>query len=233
MRTISHLVSLLVAALCPFVAALALGAAPAHAHPHVWIDLRSKVVFDDQGRVTALRVDWLFDEFYSAYAVAAMKRVDGVPDPADLMALARINLDNLREYAFFTDVRADGRRIVPKRATDPASDFDGKRLRLAFTVPLPEPLDPRKQSVTFAVYDPTYYIEIAYLPGDPVGLLNAKDTGCAALIEQPDPSPEARNLAGAYGRDESIDAMLGEVLTGRPGTTIGELFAEKAVIRCR
>ncbi|MBO6784440.1 MAG: DUF1007 family protein, partial [Alphaproteobacteria bacterium] len=42
-------------------------AQPAHAHPHVWIDLRSQLVFDGDGRMQGLEIDWTFDELYSAF----------------------------------------------------------------------------------------------------------------------------------------------------------------------
>ena len=39
------------------------------AHPHAWIDLRSKILFDDDGRMTGLELEWLFGDFYSAYVL--------------------------------------------------------------------------------------------------------------------------------------------------------------------
>ena len=41
-------------------------ALPVAAHPHSWIDMVSRLQIDDQQRLTALRLSWLFDEFYSA-----------------------------------------------------------------------------------------------------------------------------------------------------------------------
>lgn len=41
-----------------------LAAGPASAHPHVFIDAKADVVFDDQGRITAIRNVWRFDDAY-------------------------------------------------------------------------------------------------------------------------------------------------------------------------
>ncbi len=38
---------------------------PALAHPHIFIDTTVEVVFDDQGRASALRIGWTYDEFIS------------------------------------------------------------------------------------------------------------------------------------------------------------------------
>lgn len=58
---------------------LALGmaciATPAFAHPHVWIEMRSDVVIDDQGLITAFNIQWTFDDGYTQMAL------DGPIDP--------------------------------------------------------------------------------------------------------------------------------------------------------
>lgn len=38
---------------------------PALAHPHVFIDTGVEVIFDDEGRLTHVRVTWAYDDFYS------------------------------------------------------------------------------------------------------------------------------------------------------------------------
>lgn len=43
-------------------------AAPAAAHPHVWITVESTVLYE-QGSIAAIRHRWTFDEFYTAMAI--------------------------------------------------------------------------------------------------------------------------------------------------------------------
>ena len=38
----------------------------AWAHPHVWVEYDATFLFDDAGRVTAIRERWRFDEMFSA-----------------------------------------------------------------------------------------------------------------------------------------------------------------------
>jgi len=48
--------------------------AAARAHPHGWIDIRTELLTDDEGRVTGLRQAWLFDELYSAFMLDDLER---------------------------------------------------------------------------------------------------------------------------------------------------------------
>lgn len=216
-----------------FAAVVVVCGGPAAAHPHVSIDLRSAVVFDAEGRVSALRIEWLFDEFYSAFAMETIPRDKGPRQDAALAELTRVNLANLAEYGYFVDLRRDGMRVATSAPKAGRSSWDGQRLKLAFTLPLDKPTDPRQARIEFSVYDPTYYIEILYLKGDPVGLVNAAGTGCAARIVSPDINAEARSLAGTLGRDETATAGLGQLFSADPQASFGALFAEKAVIECR
>src|SRR5690606_3645342 len=84
------------------IAALALAASAtflpqnAAAHPHVWIDAHSQVMFDDARRMAALRVVWRFDEFYSLFAIEGLDQDgNGTLTPAELQPLAELNVTSL------------------------------------------------------------------------------------------------------------------------------------------
>ncbi|MBM3523971.1 MAG: DUF1007 family protein, partial [Alphaproteobacteria bacterium] len=47
-------------ALWLFCAFASLAPVAAWAHPHSWIDIEVEVLFDGEGRVRALRQDWIF-----------------------------------------------------------------------------------------------------------------------------------------------------------------------------
>ena len=49
------------------------GRGSVQAHPHAWIDPRSKVLLDVAGRVRALELGWIFDDDYT---VAIADEVD-------------------------------------------------------------------------------------------------------------------------------------------------------------
>ncbi|WP_420563027.1 DUF1007 family protein [Thalassobaculum sp.] len=199
---------------------LALGAREAAAHPHVWIDLRTNVVMDDQGRVSAIAQEWLFDPIYSAYVLGGM---DPQSDKArkaldDLLAES---MANLREYDYFMRVRADGERLSLDDARDASAEMRGDRMLYRFTVPVADPKDPRGHDLDVAVFDPTYYIEMLHLEGDVIAFQGGKTAGCGARIIEPAPDMDAIALAQSLDRDAAAD------------DTLGAQFAETVIITCQ
>ena len=50
----------------------------ASAHPHVWVAVKSEVLFGADGKITGIRHAWTFDEMYSAFATQGFG-TDGKP----------------------------------------------------------------------------------------------------------------------------------------------------------
>jgi ABC-type uncharacterized transport system substrate-binding protein len=134
--------------------------------------------------------------------------------------VANTYLTNLAGYHYFTDVRLDGERLALGEPAAAESGLRDRRLWLRFEVPFIEPVDPDSDRLTFAVYDPTYYIEIVYLEGETVGFSGPDTEACVGRIIPPNPSFEAIALASALDVTES------------GGDGLGELFAETVVVEC-
>src|SRR5262245_42428890 len=85
------------------------GATSVAAHPHVWTTVRSEIVFGPDHRVTGIRHTWTFDEFYTAMAVEGLDtNNDGTYSKAELAPLAKINVESLKEFDYFTFVHLEG-----------------------------------------------------------------------------------------------------------------------------
>src|SRR5690349_3069691 len=64
----------------------------ATAHPHVFVTTREVVVFDPDGRVTAIKNAWAFDDFYTAFLEQGLdKGPDGRYSRETLAELAKTN----------------------------------------------------------------------------------------------------------------------------------------------
>lgn len=194
-------------------------AVPALAHPHAWIDLRSTIVLDAQGHVVAIEQEWLFDEIYTLFALDGYKG-QGAALQARMEQQAQASLASLHDYDYFTEIRIDGAKQAPAEVTDYASELRRNRWWLRFTLPLPNPVDPTAHKVTFAVFDPSYYIEILHREGDVVSFRGVEETACHGMIWPPNPSTEALILAASM--DVNAQAEDG----------LGALFAETVEIRC-
>src|SRR4029453_17016492 len=80
----------------PFTLAFALLVAsmPAgFAHPHVWVTMKSEVVYAPDGSVTGVRHAWSFDEMFSTFATQGLEtKQKGVFTREDLKPLAEVNV---------------------------------------------------------------------------------------------------------------------------------------------
>lgn len=200
-----------------------LAAAPAGAHPHAWIDLKTTVLFDDQGRVTGLRQRWVFDEVYSLFAIEGFDSDgDGQPDDEKLWKLAVVNLESLAEYDYFTKLKVDGTQPAYERVTDYETFMNGDLLVLIFTVTLAEPVDPRWNAVTYAIYDPTYYVEVTHAAkrDEPIKFEGAASENCSFALRYPDQNDEMSFFAASLDQNESA------------GDGLGAYFAEEVSILC-
>ena len=188
-------------------AALPAGAA---AHPHVWIDARSQVIFDDEQRISALRVSWRFDDFYSLAAIEGLdKDGDGQLAPAELQPLAEQYVTALQEYRYFTEILADGAALPYGTVSDYGSRYEDGILTLEFTIPLEAPVDPRRRQVAFKSYDPTFYIAIEPALQDPVGFAGMPPPSCRAAVEEGNGPSETFSLSEAGSLDWNANEGLG------------------------
>jgi ABC-type uncharacterized transport system substrate-binding protein len=192
---------------------------PAAGHPHAWIDLRSRVVLDERGQISALELYWLFDEWYTIYI--ANEFVEGNAGSAEFLTeLGRQNLANLAEYDYFTELSLNDQPVPLGTVTSFDTGLQNERLWMRFEVPLAWPVDPTAGQVAFRIYDPSYYIEILHMEGEPITFSGNESETCLGRIVPPNPSFEAVTLAAALDRTESA------------GDGLGRMFAETVVIDC-
>ncbi|WP_240035766.1 DUF1007 family protein [Hwanghaeella grinnelliae] len=190
-----------------------------YAHPHAWIDLRSGVILNAEGKVEALTLEWRFDEFYSAFVLEDIARAGEVTDEA-LETLVQENMVSLRDYNYFVEAQYDGKPVALGDARDGTMVEKDKRLVMRFVVTLAEPVDPKTHEFEYAVYDPSYYVEILHVENDLVTVAGPGAGECLATINAPAPDAEAAGLAASLGKNEQ----------GPSG--IGRLFAEVVAVTC-
>ena len=194
---------------------------PAAAHPHAWIDVKVKVLFDDKGRIFALEETWIFDPLYTAFSLEGVKRDKaGSPDPRAIDALMQENMKNIKEYDYLTEVESNGASARFSGVRDIKSGYADKRLRLTFTLLLETPVAATEAPVQYAVFDPTYYIEMLHVEGGGAIELSGAGADCRFRLVPPQPTAEAVGLAAALDRTQTA------------GNGLGKLFAERVSIRC-
>jgi len=182
-----------------------------------------QVLFDAQGRVSGLRETWLFDEYYTAFAMEEFAE-KGKPGPtqADIDGFVRRAIENLKEYSYFTDVKSEDTPIALGTVTEMSGGLaEASRLWMTFLVPLKTPFDASKKPLTYGVYDPSYYIEMLHVEGENGVRFKDAPDGCQFRKIQPNPTFEAYALAAAADMADT------------PSETLGALFAERVTIQCK
>ncbi|MFN4168196.1 MAG: DUF1007 family protein [Pannonibacter phragmitetus] len=75
----------------------------ASAHPHVFVEARTKLVVNDDGMATAVDQIFRFDDAYTAFAIQGFDtNRDGIFSREELAELAKVNVESMEEFGFFT-----------------------------------------------------------------------------------------------------------------------------------
>lgn len=161
-----------------------LSSGAALAHPHVFVDAKAEIVFDGDGRMSAVRAIWQFDEAFTAFAVQGLDADgDGALSDDELAPLAKVNVESLKEFGYFTILTIDGTETILDDPKEYFLQFHGGRLTLFYTLPVADPQAP-KGDTRLEVYDPEYFVAFNFVPEQPI-LLDGAPPGCAAVYHPP------------------------------------------------
>ena len=101
-----------------------LPAGQAFAHPHIWVTTRSEVMIEN-GAIVAIRQHWTFDQYYSDTAIDGLDtNKDGVYSRQELADLAKVNVEALKDFGYFTYPRLAGKDLAVGTPTDYWLDHD-------------------------------------------------------------------------------------------------------------
>jgi ABC-type uncharacterized transport system substrate-binding protein len=178
------------------LAGLLLAAGDATAHPHVWVTMKSELVYAADGTVTGVRHAWTFDDMFSTFATQGIEsKKKGEFTREELKPLAEVNVSSLKEFDFFTYAKADGKKAEFNEPTDYYLEFASSMLTLNFVLPLKKPV--KAKSLQLEVYDPAYYVDFTFADKDPVALKGAP-AGCKLTTARPNDSGQNKQLGEAF-----------------------------------
>lgn len=192
--------------LAPWLALLAAawGALPASAHPHVFVSVETTVLYDG-GKISGLGHRWTFDEMYTSMAIQGLDvNNDGAYDKAELAELAKVNMEGLKEFGYFTVAKLGEGALKFGGPKDYWLEFKDGVLALYFTLPLADAVLADAEGFSFSVFDETYFIAFDMAEKDPVKLAAGAPAGCAANVGEPQGDDGAAKQLG-----ESFAAELG------------------------
>ena len=216
------MINRLLPALAAF-AGLAMVSSIASAHPHVWVTMKSELIYAADGSVTGVRHAWTFDDMFSVFATQGIEgKKKGEFTREELAPLAAVNVDSLKEYDFFTFAKANGK---PVAFSEPLAgyylEYDAKEtvLTLYFTLPLKTPV--KATELSLEVFDREFFVDFSFAEKSPVALVGAP-AHCKLAVINPDQM------------DASLAARLSQLGPDQrdPTLTIGSEFANKIGVKC-
>ena len=163
-----------------------LAASAAFAHPHVWVTVRSQIVFSPDGKVAAVVHDWVFDEMYSSFATQGLAKPGELVKRETFAPLAKENAGGLADIGYFTTLKIGGKAVDFGNVTDYWMEERPDHLVTFHVVlPLKTPTPPGRY-FSLLVADPEYFIDFEFDDNDAIKLDSAP-SGCSASIAKPPP----------------------------------------------
>ena len=195
----------------------------AAAHPHVFVTGSSELVFGEGKEIAAVRHRWTFDEMFSTMATQGLDTDgDGKFSREELADLAKINVESLAEYDFFTFLETDDTLAEFAEPVDYWLDYADGQLTLNFTLPVKNGFSLADRPVDFSVYDPSFFVAFTQDATKQVALVHAP-AGCTAKTTKPQDVEKMQSTTIA-------DAL---VMDAGPDANFGEEFAGKVAISCK
>lgn len=209
---------------------IATSAAPAMAHPHVWVTAKAEIGYDAQGRVAEVAHRWTFDEFYSGWVTQGLPREpDGSIGPEHLADIAELNATSLVDFDYFTFLNLDGSEVPFATPTDYEMAFDGKQATLSFRLPLAEPVAARSHLVV-EIWDPEFFVSFRIEDGEEAVQLAGAPGACAVDVSRSTSFDISLAAEQNILQMERLSESLFDTLTQLQGTESD--FVNRVLVAC-
>lgn len=200
-------------------------AAPAVAHPHVWVTYQTTVLYD-KGAISGFEHVWTFDDMYTAMAVQGLDtNNDGIYDKAELAELAQVNMDGLKDFDYFTFPKLGTAALTLAGPQEAWLEHTNGILLLHFKLPLSQPVLAEAEGFNFSVHDPSYFIAFDPEKTDALKLSAGAPEGCKVAFGEVKSDPESAELKAKL-LDNAFAQELGQT------QDIGAGFSTTATVTC-
>jgi len=134
------------------------------AHPHVFVDCTLTLVFDTNG-LSGIKEQWVFDEMFSSTILQDFdKDKNSLLDSQEIADIKKGAFLNLKNFNYFNHIIINGGNFSVKFVTDFFAEVRENHLIYTFFIPCHIKANPHFKTIRLAVYDETYYTDIAVTP---------------------------------------------------------------------
>lgn len=203
---------------------LALVASPASAHPHIFVDAKIEVVFNEEGRAKGLRVTWTYDDLISLTLLSERSMdedFDGVLTPEELAKLNGFDMNWQPGFVGDTYALINGNELTLSGPSDWTVSYADAKLTSSHYRSFEFAIDLADAPLIIQSYDPGYYTAYQVVEGSVSGR-----EGCTVELFEPD--------------QDAADQILQDALTEYAGggdaegdfPAVGSAYAEEARVTC-
>jgi ABC-type uncharacterized transport system substrate-binding protein len=142
-------------------------------HPHVFIQNRLKIVFDQHG-LAGVQVKWVFDEFFTSMIADEFdKNRNNKLEKPEIIDIEKGAFANLVKFNYFSFIKINGKTFAVEYVKDFSASLAGGNLMYDFMIPCHVKAMATFREFVIAQYDPTYYARVAFAKDLPVSLEGA------------------------------------------------------------
>lgn len=139
---------------------LSMGAQPARAHPHVWVDYAIEARFDATG-LSGFQHRWTFDEMFSSQIMEMFDaNQDGVFCAEEIEQVRRGAFEYLSEYDYFIQIKINETPFYVNSISNFRASIQGHHVVYDFFTPCPVPAAAETQTVHLLIADMEYFVDL-------------------------------------------------------------------------
>lgn len=191
-------------------------------HPHNWIDLRSQINIDEQGRLIGFSQHWRFDQFFSMINYAELMN-EYNDESLGLTNTALEMVTHVADKEYFSTLNVAGEGIslpTPQHYSLESVQLDGSpSLTLKMNFVLTEPILVKGKKITLQTLEPTYFVAMNY-PSEQSIIIKSDNLDCSVELIKAKVSDDLLNYANSLDRNMKNTQGL------------GNKFAERVNIQC-
>jgi ABC-type uncharacterized transport system substrate-binding protein len=147
------------------------------AHPHVFIDNRIGVVFNERG-LEGFNHEWTFDEMFSSTIIQEFDlNADGKFNEDEIKEVKKGAFSNLKEYDYFTEIEVNGQQFEIQGINNFYAEIDSGVMIYEFFMPCEVVATSESQEVKIAVFDPTYFVQVLLTPKETFRFIDTLNVG--------------------------------------------------------
>jgi len=146
----------------------------AFAHPHVFMETRIEVAYNNEG-LQGFWITWKFDRAFTAgilmdFDADRNERLS----PAEVAAVEQGAFSNLVNYNYFVYIRSAKGQFRPTYVREFTAYVEDHSLHYRFFVPYSLPIHSNEVKLNIAVYDETFFCDIGYAEAKPLQLSDSE-----------------------------------------------------------